>query len=277
MRAGAALPAAALPAAGAAAAVALMGWRAGALTRGGALAAWTVGTGVLLGTGWGGGAVLAAFFVSSSLVSRLAAGRAPTLLDPKGERRDARQVYANGGAALAGALAGGMADSGKAGSGMAGSGPRLWLVTGSLAAAAADTWATSAGSLSRVRPRLILTGHRVPPGTSGGITPAGCVGAALGAGLVGLTGALAAGAPRLLPAATLIGFAGMLADSAVGAGLQGRFHCPRCDQPSEWRVHRCGTATLHRGGLRWLDNDGVNLLATTSAAGLALAAWRRTR
>ncbi|MBA3658335.1 MAG: DUF92 domain-containing protein, partial [Gemmatimonadales bacterium] len=79
----------------------------------------------------------------------------------------------------------------------------------------------------------------------------------------------------LFPLATLIGFAGMIADSMLGASLQGRFHCPRCDRSSEWRRHRCGTATIHRGGLAWLDNDRVNLSATALAAGLSLAAWRR--
>ena len=68
------------------------------------MAAWLVGTLVLHGTGWEGGGVLAAFFVSSSLVSR-GAPRPPGL-DPKGDRRDHRQVLANGGVAAAAALLG---------------------------------------------------------------------------------------------------------------------------------------------------------------------------
>ena len=48
----------------------------------------------------------------------------------------------------------------------------LWLVTGSLAAAAADTWATSLGRRSRTAPRDLLGGRAVPPGTSGGVTVA---------------------------------------------------------------------------------------------------------
>ncbi|HMH54634.1 MAG TPA: DUF92 domain-containing protein, partial [Gemmatimonadales bacterium] len=51
--------------------VAWIAWRAGTLTLSGAVAAWTVGTLVLYGTGWNGGAVLAAFFISSNLVSRV--------------------------------------------------------------------------------------------------------------------------------------------------------------------------------------------------------------
>jgi uncharacterized protein (TIGR00297 family) len=222
--------------------------------------AWLVGTLVLMGTGWEGGAVLAAFFVSSSAIGRLAAR--PSGLDPKGERRDSYQVAANGGPAAVGALIGLREPS-----------LGLWIVTGSLAAAAADTWATSIGGLSRSLPRLLLFGRRVPPGTSGGMTPLGTAGGAAGALLVASVGATLASAPALLPAGMLVGFAGMVADSALGAGWQGRFRCPTCGVPSDWRVHRCGTRTLREGGLPWLDNDGVNLSATAAAAGLAAAVW----
>jgi uncharacterized protein (TIGR00297 family) len=251
------LPLAAVVSAG----VALVAWRAGTLTTSGAVAAWTVGVLVLHGTGWEGGAVLAAFFLPSNLVSRI--GRqATTQLDPKGERRDLWQVYANGVPAALVAVAA-PADFGL----------RIWLVTASLAAAAADTWATSLGTRSRVAPRLLWSGRRVEPGTSGGVTVTGFAGAALGAMIVAATGALASGMPLLLPAGTLIGFLGMMADSLIGGLLQGRFHCPRCDQASEWRVHRCGSSTVRRAGLVWLNNDGVNFLATALAVCAALLAW----
>jgi uncharacterized membrane protein len=204
--------------------------------------------------------VLAAIFLSSALIS--AGAPAPAELDPKGNRRDPRQVLANGG------VAAGLALLGRTDPALG-----LWLVTGTLAAAAADTWATALGARSRVLPRLLWSGRRVPAGTNGGITPLGCLGAAAGAVLVAGTGAAAGGLPALLPAGALIGFAGMLADSWLGGSLQGRFHCPACDRPSEWPVHRCGTATLHRGGFRWLDNDRVNLGATAVAAALAALAW----
>jgi uncharacterized protein (TIGR00297 family) len=249
----------------AAGAVALLAWRARSLTGGGAAAGWLVGTLVLVGTGWSGGAVLAAFFVSSSVVGRLAP--AQPSLDAKGERRDERQVGANGGAAAAGALLG-----------LWQPGLGLWIVTGSLAAAAADTWASSIGARSRAAPRLRLLGPRVAPGTSGGMTPLGCAGALVGAVLVAATGAAAGSAPALLPMGTLVGFAGMFADSVLGSVLQGRFRCPVCGQASEWQVHRCGARTVPEGGLAWLDNDGVNLAATSLAAvvaGVAWLAWQR--
>jgi uncharacterized protein (TIGR00297 family) len=224
------------------------------------VAAWLVGSAVLAGTGWKGGGVLAAFFVSSNLVSR----RAPTPrgLDPKGERRDGRQVLANGGIAAAGALLG-LRDAQLG----------LWLLTSPLAAAAADTWATALGARSATWPRLVLDGSPVPPGTSGGVTLLGSAGAAAGALLVAGSGALAAGTLTLLPVAVLVGFGGMMLDSVLGAAAQGRFRCPRCAERSEWRRHRCGTVTTHEGGFPWLDNDGVNLAASAVAACLAWAAW----
>ena len=241
---------------------ALIAWRARTLTPSGALAAWTVGVLVLRGTGWQGGAVLAAFFVSSNLVSRLRPRVAPPGLDPKSDRRDLWQVYANGGAAAVGA-----------GVGIIDGALGIWLVTATLAAAAADTWATSVGVSSRTLPRLIWSGRTVPPGSSGGMTPAGTAAAAAGALVVAATGSVAAGLPMLLPVGTLIGFLGMLADSTLGALLQGRFRCPACDMASEWRVHRCGAATIREGGMAWLNNDGVNLIATTLAGCAAMGVW----
>jgi uncharacterized protein (TIGR00297 family) len=247
-------------AAAVAAAFAMLAYRAGTLTGSGALAGWLVGSLVLHGTGWEGGGVLAAFFVSSSLVSRGAP--APPGLDPKGDRRDHRQVLANGGVAAAGALLG-VTD------------PELgvWLLTSALAAAAADTWATAFGARSAVPPRLILDGRVVPPGTGGGVTALGSAGGAAGAILVAATGAIAAGTPALLPVAALVGFGGMVLDSALGAAAQGRFRCVECGERSEWRVHRCGRPTAHQGGLVWLDNDGVNLAAGVGATVVAWAAW----
>ena len=243
-----------------AAILALAAWRAHTLDAGGTAAAWGVGTAVLAAAGWLGGVTLLAFFVSASAVSRIPPA-VPGALDPKGARRDAWQVAANGGAAtlaslltLAGLI---RPDTG------------LWMLTASLAAAAADTWATSVGGASRRTPRDLLTGARVSPGSSGGVTWMGTAGGAAGALVVSLPAALS-GYSGLAVAGTIIGWGGMLIDSALGARVQGRFHCPRCGTRSEWPRHRCGTRTRHEGGWRWLTNDGVNAIATAAAA---LAGW----
>jgi uncharacterized protein (TIGR00297 family) len=217
---------------------------------------------VVYGTGWEGGAVLAAFFVSSNLVSRLGPPQPQTFADAKGDRRDAWQVYANGAAAALGGIVG-LSDAALG----------LWLVSAAFAAAAADTWGTTVGGWSRVPPRLIWSGRKVPAGTGGGVTLAGSMGAVIGAMIVAGTGTLCSGLPIMLPAVTLIGFVGMVVDSMMGARLQGRFHCEPCNAASEWRVHRCGAATTHESGMAWLNNDGVNFLSTMTAVGAAWASW----
>jgi uncharacterized protein (TIGR00297 family) len=146
----------------------------------------------------------------------------------RGAARTARQVLTNGGWAAAGAAAvPWRPDVGWA------------LLMGSLATAQADTWATEVGAHAAHPPKLITTGNPVPPGTSGGITSLGTGAGVLGAILLALLG-FALGVP--LRAAALAAFAGMLGmmvDSVLGA-------------------------TLEAGS--WLNNDGVNLGATTFGA-----------
>lgn len=243
-------------------AVAAGGYLARALTRGGAVAATLVGTAILWRTGVPGLAALGAFFIGASLVSRLAPDAGVRALDAKGTTRDPWQVLANGGGAAAAALLAGTAEA------------ALWAVTASLAAAAADTWATSTGGWSRSPPRHVLTWKKVPPGTSGGVTLLGSVGALAGALTVGAAAGLAGGSAALLPLALTIGMGGMFLDSVAGALLQGKFHCDTCAQATEQRVHRCGAPTRRVAGLPWLTNDGVNALATIAAAVLGFLAFR---
>ena len=242
--------------------VAIAAWGAGALTPGGAGAAALVGSSILWSTGWPGAAALGAFFLSSTLIGRLTEGRAARS-DAQVERRGARQVLANGAAAALGGWCSWWA-----------TGLGLWVVTASLAAAAADTWATSMGALSRSDPRSLRDGRRVAPGTSGAVSGAGTLGGAIGATIVAAAGAGAARRTDLLWHATAIGFAGMLVDSLLGAWVQGRFECPACGEPSERRRHHCGRATRRLKGFAWLDNDGINALATTAAALSGILAWR---
>ena len=243
---------------------ALVGLVARALTPGGALAAIGVGAAVLTGTGWTGCLVLVAFFLPSSVVTWIGEPRQPEWVDVRGSRRDAWQVAANGGAAALGALGG-----------LPFPGLGLWIATSALATAAADTWATSVGSFSRHEPVHLLTGKRVPTGTSGGVSLAGTVGGVIGAAVVATAAAAPTGDTRLWWTGVVMGTAGMVADSLFGATLQGRFRCPECGLASERRRHRCGSATKHEGGLRWLGNDGVNAVATTLAGLAGWALWVR--
>ena len=228
------------------------------LTRDGAAAAAIVGIAcAAAGLEWL--LVLTAFFVSGTVLSRLGETRKSLKIESiaaKSGPRDARQVLANGGVFAAAAIGSIVAPS------------AAWTVlgAGAIAASAADTWATEIGTLSSVGPRSILTWREVPPGTSGGISVTGTIAALAGAVLVALVAGIAGWPTRAGYAAILGGLAGSTVDSLLGAGLQAKLWCNQCGMETERQVHVCGTGTTPRGGIAWLDNDGVNALSSLAGA-----------
>ncbi|HMJ12504.1 MAG TPA: DUF92 domain-containing protein [Polyangiaceae bacterium] len=244
-------------------AIAAVAVRRGSLSRSGGAAAVLIGTGIYAG---GGGAwffALVTFFVSSTLLGRVGRARKATIKREfeKGDTRDAKQALANGGIALLCSLA------------MLVSGNLAWsgAFVGALSTANADTWATELGVLSRGEPLSLTRFKHVPRGTSGAISALGLVATAGGALAIGLVAAAAHQAfmlssARLLILALAAGVVGSLTDSLLGATLQGGYHCAACDRSCEGGVHHCGHRTRHVRGLRWLDNDCVNLAATLMGA-----------
>jgi uncharacterized protein (TIGR00297 family) len=257
----------------AAVAIAALGVRHAALTRSGAVATVVVGVICVALGGVPVAAALILFFASGSLLSRVTSDQAERARGhaQKQGRRDATQVFANGGIATAFAIvAGGLQ--------LSGHDPLVSLAAsiGALAAASGDTWSTELGSLFGGTPRSIASFQPVEAGTSGGVTLVGLLGAEAGGAFVGLAGLLA---PRpgvsWIGLATLAGVAGSLIDSVLGATLQASWRCPRCERILEGPQHEpCGVpATLVRGWA-WLDNDAVNLLATVCGALVAIALVR---
>jgi uncharacterized protein (TIGR00297 family) len=249
-------------------AIALAAWRAGALSASGAVAATVVGT-LAAAAGWEWAALLIAYFVSATALSRLGEARKArrtARVVAKGGRRDAVQVLANGGV-FAGAAALSLVAPWPG-----------WAAVGvgSLSAAAADTWGTELGTLVGSAPRLVTTGRRVPPGTSGAVTAPGMAATVAGALFTG-GAAWMLGWPReIVGAAAAGGFAGALADSLVGATLQARRRCDRCAADTEQPVHACGAPTRHAGGVAWLENDLVNVVCAFVGGATALlwTSWR---
>ncbi len=249
--------------------VAAAAWRLRLLSRLGAVAAFFLGWVVFGLGGWTWTIVLMAFFISSSLLSRLFKQKkiSAERVAAKGSRRDAAQVLANGG--LAGVfviLHAFLAHN-----------DLFWIAyCAALAAANADTWATELGVLNRSKPVKLFSGQAVEAGTSGAVSLMGTLAALAGAGFIGLfswflhPAGVGAGV-MVLGGVTLAGLAGSLVDSALGAKFQAIFYCPACAKETEKHPrHGCGTETLFTRGCKWLNNDGVNLACTLSASLLAV-------
>lgn len=246
----------ALLAVGLGALVAGAGWRRGALTADGGLAAAGLGAATFGFGGLPASLGLIAFFVTGSALSRRNR-RVGEVAAAKGHRRDAVQVLANGGVA-AGALA----------LGAAGWGPGRSAALGALAAAAADTWASEIGVRAAAPPRSIVSGRPLPPGASGGVTPLGWAAAAAGALVVGLSWLLGGDrTPRRLGVALAAGLVGSLADSLAGATIQASYRCDGCLALAEVPGDHCGSGPVRLvRGRAWITNDAVNGIGTAAGA-----------
>lgn len=247
--------------------VALIAFRKRAVNTSGAAGGFAVGT-VLYAAGPGFWALLMLFFAGSTLLGRAGGKRRPDLHDihAKGDRRDARQVVANAGPAAVAAVAI-----------LFGAGP--WAVralVASLAAATADTWSSEVGRLSATPPAYILTLKPTVRGISGAVTTLGLVAgfvgavvsAAAGSGIVALRGAGATEALIVGTMAAGLGVFGTLFDSVLGATVQVRYR-RRDGSPTERPVDRSGYRHEIEHGVRWVDNDAVNLITTATVAAIA--------
>jgi len=258
--------------------------RSHALTRGGALAAFAIGT-LTYGAGTLGSAlILLAFFLSSMALTRAGRKRKRELVDiGKAGPRDAWQVLANGVVATVCLTAWVFLDHGRALS--------AWFVAfaGAYAAATADTWGTEIGTLAPAPPRSIVSGKALVTGLSGGVSGPGTAAEVAGAVLIAILtpGALLLALPGIPVTVHALagfilpvfagGFGGALVDSLLGASLQVRRWCPACERECEVDTHGCGTPTVRRRGIPWLGNDAVNFAATSSGAAIAAGVWTLLR
>lgn len=238
------------------------------LSPGGMFTSAAVGLLVLAGGGAAPCLLLVFFFATSSLLTRFredrkrpeGRGLGPGSPDDPGPTglRASPQVLANAGAVVV-LSAGNLVL------------PLPWAacaLTGAIAAATADSWATEIGTGVRGSTRRINTLRPVEPGCSGGVSIAGTLAAVAGTASIGL---LASGARALSPglfapaaivrsapaladvsppsvllaAATAGGLAGVLVDSLLGASLEGR-----------WRL---------------VNNETINLACTVTGA--LVGAW----
>ncbi len=247
--------------------VAGVGARRGVLSNSGFAGGTLIGTAILGFGGWRWAFLLGLFFVSSSLLSRFQEERKRGVAEKfdKGSRRDWGQTMANGGVAAGAAAAAWWLPA------------PVWLpiFVGALATVTADTWATELGTLSSQPPRLVTSGRRVPPGTSGGVTAAGSASAAAGALAIGLAAGWLFPTLPFWQGALIGGLAGLFGsyvDSGLGGTIQAIYTCEICGEETERRIHH-GRPARRRRGWSWLTNDWVNFLASLAGGGAAALIW----
>ena len=234
----------------------------------GALAAVVMGVIVLWCTQLEGFLLLLLFFVGSNVVGRLSKRiRQQSLgekaIEQKGSKRDVMQVLANGLMASVGALM--WYCTGKLGA--------LILFGAAIAEATSDTFAGEVGRLSRKPPVSIRNLTPVPKGLSGGITLLGTAGAFISALVIALAwfiffGGYCASVSQGLLALTVVcltGFMGCIIDSYLGACVQAHYKDPDTGELTE-KEYKNGVQLELVQGLRWVDNDMVNLLSNVFSA-----------
>ena len=231
------------------------------LTRGGTIAAIFLDIAVSISLGNLGFLLLLTFLVLGILTDKLKRKNTESK-EEKSSHRDASQVLTNGlvpivCAAMYFAI-----------------GERAFLLAfvAALAEALGDTAASSLGSYSRNTFDLFKF-RKCEQGISGGVSLIGTLSAvifsavipfiALAFSLISLTEMLSV---------TAIAILGVFFDSFLGSLLQAKYRCTVCNSLTEKREH-CGTPTELVSGIRFINNDTVNALATLFAAILTVLSF----
>lgn len=242
------------------------------LDPGGAMASFLMGTTIFGIGGMVWALPMLAFYILSSVLSKLGKKRKAhfDLVFEKGSRRDAGQVYANGGVAWVLMVIFSLTHD-----------PVLYFAyLGTLAAVQADTWATEIGTIwPNPKAWLITTLQEVPVGTSGGISLPGTLAALSGSLLVASSALLTDnvwttdyGSMETLIVTSLAGLAGSLVDSLFGATIQAQYFDPVRNKITERTKSLApdGTTVCNTlvKGIAVINNDIVNLACALSGSTL---------
>jgi len=227
--------------------------------------------------GWIWFALLSVFFLSSSAVTKFRKALKEEVNQDfaKGGVRDLAQVIANGAVAVfLAALYRVYPD------------PMVFVsFVAVVAVSNADTFATELGVLSKSKPFLITSFKKVENGVSGAVSILGTAASVAGAAVVAVAAVLLISLPELYASKMVFtapgglplffavvvaaGVLGSLADSLFGATVQVMYWCKRDKKETERKIHKCGEKTLYYRGIKWIDNDVVNLLSTIVGGAIA--------
>ena len=137
----------------------------------------------------------------------------------------------------------------------------LLIYASVMAESLADTLASDIGVLSKSEPINILTFKKGERGLSGNISFLGLTSALIGSLLIGTIYYI--GMDKSITSFIIIilsGFLGSLIDSILGASIQVKYKCTKCKKITERKEH-CGKKTNYYKGIKWIDNNLVNLLS----------------
>lgn len=217
-----------------------------------AAAIW-VGSLIFFSGGWSWLAVITIFFLAGSLSSHWLVNK------KEAGGRNAIQVYANGLIASCCALIYALNPA------------HSWLMAFlvSVGIALADTLSSDIGVKIRQQPYDVISWRPVPIGLSGGISLAGTLAGALGAGLIAIFGGyLFALSLQDILLVFLFSQAGMLADSALGSLVQAKY-----SNHDGLISEELNPGMLLIRGSRFINNDGVNILANILVVALVLLTY----
>lgn len=246
--------------------IAFVAYSMKSLTVGGAVSAFFMGLIILWTLGFAGFFLFFLFFISCTVVGKISKSirsgySSKEVAEKKGHTRDFMQVLANGLMATIAALIWTFSFETKA----------LIMFGAVVAEATSDTFAGEIGRLSKKQPVSIINFKPVPKGLSGGVTALGTVAALLSSALIALFWYLWFYDVTVLQAVLVgaLGFAGCILDSVLGAGVQGIYYDPKAKQFSEENEKDGRKLELSRG-IRWVDNDVVNLMSNIFSGLFAL-------
>ncbi|HEY8400883.1 MAG TPA: DUF92 domain-containing protein [Cytophagaceae bacterium] len=143
-------------------------------------------------------------------------------------------------------------------------------IISSVAAANADSWASEIGGLSKKQPVMITNFKPVNKGISGGVTLMGMAGGVAGSLFIVIAGVTTIQAISpfkgnlflLCWTTALAGIIGFLFDSYLGALAQALYKNSTTNELTEYTS---GKMELIKG-IRWMNNDLVNLITTLAGA-----------
>jgi len=234
-----------------------------ALTVGGIVLAAILDIVISLSLGNFGFVILLSFFAGSIVVDKIKKRSVKTGqsaefdVEKKGSQRDAIQVFANGGVALALALVYIFLPL------------KVFVIAFvcSLAEAFADTVASGIGAFANGVYDIFRL-KKCDKGLSGGMSILGTLSSLFASAVIAVV-AFSFGQINIIEAliVTASGFFGGVFDSFLGSLFQVKYKCYECGIITEKEEH-CGKVTEKYRGLRFVNNDVVNFSSTVFAAAL---------